>query len=214
MAAGLLVQRAYDTLETMTSGRHLSAMELRRGVEAIGQRLVDIPPAEWSGLSFEPSPTEPAAFDVVVPLWTAAGPCGTGLSLRLVATTHETFHVEVEGFFAATIERVPPSPQVRTNPTRAQDLHPGSATSSDNPVPERWRPCLSQIVHRLVIRDYSGLAADGLLSYTTDPKDTCIGRWIEDYPATLVDLPSAAWTYSDHSPLVGERDVWWVSVDL
>jgi len=59
------------------------------------------------------------------------------------------------------------------------------------------------IIHRLVAGDYAGLAADDLLSCTTDPTGDRIGRWIEDYPATLVERPDEAWAYSEHFPEPG-----------
>lgn len=73
---------------------------------------------------------------------------------------------------------------------------------------------LGSIVHRLVIGDYASLAADGLVSSTTDPTDSSIGRWIEDYPARLVDPPAEAWAFSEHGPRTGVPHSWWVIVDL
>ena len=81
-------------------------------------------------------------------------------------------------------------------------------------IPDRWRPGLSGIVHRLVIGDYAGLASDGILDFTSDPLDTSIGRWIEEYPATLVELPDEAWLTSECGPAAGEENLWWVIVDL
>lgn len=125
ISVGLLAKGAFDVLETMTSGRHRSADELRSAVEVLDQPLVETPDWEWSHIALTPS----------------AGDCP-------------------EGF------------------------------------------------------DYAGLAADGLVSFTDDPTDTSIGRWIEDYPARLVDLPAEAWDYSEHGAWVNAPGSWWVIVDL
>lgn len=45
------------------------------------------------------------------------------------------------------------------------------------------------------------------------PDDLGFEHWVVKYPATLVDLPDDAWTFTDHRP-TGEQDVWDVSVDL
>lgn len=79
-------------------------------------------------------------------------------------------------------------------------------------MPQRWRRLLAEIVHRLVIGDYAGLARDGYVEGTDDPDDASIGLWIEDYPATMVDLPDEAWAFSVHGPL--ESGMWWVTVPL
>jgi hypothetical protein len=212
---GILAERDYGGLETMTSGRHLSADEIRRAVEAIGQPIVRTPEWEWPHVSVSPSTRKgPAGFDFVAPLWTTDGRSGLGLAVHLIPTTYGTFEVEIEGFVPLDAGAVPdvrrePAPIVRTG-----DASGGSGRPSDSPVPERWQPVLGSIIHRLVIGDYAGLAADGLVSYTSDPTDTRIGRWIEDYPAHLVDLPAEAWAYSEHGPRVGVPQSWWVIVDL
>ncbi len=81
-------------------------------------------------------------------------------------------------------------------------------------MPERWRPVLNSIIDRLVVRDYAGLSRDGFLGFSSDPSDTSIGHWIEEYPATLVKLPGEAWQYSSHGPLASQPGFWWVTVDL
>lgn len=215
MSVGLLVKGAYDVLETMTSSRHLSAGELRQAVEALGRPLVETPDSEWSHIPLTPSTGEcPAGFDFVVPLWTSDGRSGLGLAVHLIPTTYGTFDVEIEGFVPVDVSTVPGTPGEPAPAALTGDAGGGGGRPSDSPVPERWRPVLGSIVHRLVIGDYAGLAADGLVSYTSDPTDTSIGRWIEDYPARLVDLPEEAWAYSEHAAWVNAPGSWWVIVDL
>lgn len=215
IAVGLLVKGAFDDLERMTSGRHLSADELRQAVESVGEPLVETPDWEWAKISITPSTGEcPAGFDFGVPLWTAGGGTGIGLSLHMIPTSYGTFELEIEGFVPVEASVAPDLRDEPTPTTIFLNAGSGPGQPSESPVPERWRPVLSSIIHRLVIGDYAGLAADGLVSYTDDPTDTSIGRWIEEYPATLVDLPPEAWTYSEHAPWVGQAQSWWVIVDL
>jgi hypothetical protein len=70
------------------------------------------------------------------------------------------------------------------------------------------------IVHRLVIGDYAGLAADGLISGVESATDTSVGQWIEEYPASLVDLPPEAWSLSEHGEWANTPGSWWVIVPL
>jgi hypothetical protein len=102
MCVGLLVKGAYDAydvVEAMTSGRHLSAAELRRGVEAIGLPIAETPDWRWGSVAVVPSHGEgPVGFDFVAPLWTTQGQSNIGLALHLVPTEYGTFEVEVVGF--------------------------------------------------------------------------------------------------------------------
>lgn len=214
MMVGILAERDYGGLETMTSGRHLSADELRQAVESLGQPIIRTPESEWPNVSVMPSTTGscPEGFDFVVPLWTAEGRSGLGMAVHPIPTTYGTFEVEIEGFVPIDADAMP-GPAVPVEP--CPDVEGGaSGRPSESPVPERWQAVLGEIVHRLVVGDYAGLAADGLVSYTDDPADTSIGRWIEDYPAHLVDLPDEAWAYSEHGPWVNAPGSWWVIVDL
>lgn len=212
MSVGLLVKGAFDVLETMTSGRHLSADELRRAVEALDRPLVETPDWEWSNVAVAPSHGDcPEGFDFVAPLWTADGRSGLGMAVHLIPTTYGTFEVEIEGFVPIDADALPDAP---SEPVPAASDSEGGGPLFENPVPERWRPALGEIVHRLALGDYAGLVADGLVSHTDNPIDTSIGRWIEDYPARLVDLPAEAWAYSEHGPWVNVPGSWWVIVDL
>lgn len=214
MMVGILAERDYGGLETMTSGRHLSARELQEAVEVIGQPIVRTPEWEWPHVSVSPSARScPAGFDFVAPLWTADGRSGLGMAVHLIPTTYGTFEVEIEGFVPVEVDTLPDASSEPAPATSCAQVT-GGGPQSDSPVPERWRPALGAIVHRLVIGDYAGLAAGGLVSYTDDPTDTSIGRWIEDYPAKLVDLPAEGWAYSEHAPWVNVPGSWWVIVPL
>lgn len=212
MAIGLLVQKQFDYLEAMTSGKHMSAETLRRRIEAIGSPLVSTPDDEWAGVAVthdRDSGGQGARF--VAPLWTNEGRSGVGLAMRLVPTDYGTFDVEVEAVVEVMSESLSANvaqPVAVVSRSEEQDIR------SDDPVPERWRPILGSLVHRLVIADYAGLAADGLVAATSDPTDTSIGRWIEDYPAHLVDLPSEAWDYSTYGQWEGAPESSWVIVPL
>ena len=81
-------------------------------------------------------------------------------------------------------------------------------------VPERWRLAIVEVVHRLVVRDYAGLAQDGFVRDATTTVDDSVGDWIEDYPATLVELPSEAWLHASCGKIKTERGAWWLVVDL
>jgi hypothetical protein len=82
------------------------------------------------------------------------------------------------------------------------------------PVPHHWRPVIADLVDRLVVKDYAGLVREGLVSFTSDPDDTTVGLWIEDYPATLVALPEAAWDVAERGRWVHDPGAWWIVVPL
>jgi hypothetical protein len=84
----------------------------------------------------------------------------------------------------------------------------------ETPVPERWRPALASVIHRLVERDYDGLSRDGLLEPGYEARPQTVARWIEEYPAALVDLPDEGWATSIWGQVVVEQNTWWVVVDL
>ena len=175
--------------------------------------LIEPSDEDWSRVMLEPrTGKSQAGFDFVVPLSTAEGRTGIGMAMHLVPTTYGTFDIEVEGFVpvAAPVEL-----STSSKPISVRSRGGASPSQpSSSAVPERWRPVLDEVVHRLAIGDYAGLVADGLVSFTDDPADTSIGRWIEEYPAKLVDLPAEAWDYSEHGASVDAQGSWWVIVDL
>lgn len=208
MVVGVLIDGDYDTVLNVAA-EHLSRADLAFPVEFLGQPLVDPPRWQWAELSITPNPD---GFTVVVPLWTADGPAGLGAELHVVRTTYGPFEGTLQGFCPVEVVSEPTGdlPEwAQLNCAHREPLPP-----SDDPVPERWRPILGAIVHRLVAGDYTGLAADGLLAFTTDPTDDSIGHWIEDYPATLVELPDEAWAYSEHFPEAEQPGAWSVFIDL
>jgi hypothetical protein len=82
-------------------------------VTSVGLPLVPTPPEVLVGLDAVPVPgSAPASYDVVVPLWTAEGPAGLGVEIRLVPTPWKTFDVEVLGVRAVDIAAHPRSPTV------------------------------------------------------------------------------------------------------
>jgi len=215
IAANLLVGGEYDVLEAMTRGRQLSADDLQRAVEDFGVRLVRVPGSEWDHLDWKPVPrADPPTFDVSVPMWTEQGQCDLTLELRLIETPYQTYSVETRALHVVARRGRPRVSRPRAVP--AQEPPPNRPTPDlyATPVPERWRPLLARIVHRLVIGDYEGLSRDGFLAYTDDPSDETIGIWIERYPGRLVDLPEEAWAFSNHARIEHEPNAWWVILDL
>ena len=197
------------------SGGHVSEEELRRAVEDYGQRLVAIPQAELEALDYRRVPgEEPATYEVSVPLWTEEGPSDLVLELRFVEAHKETFDVEVLAL------HVVPGVRRRRHPRAHAEAPPrpapsrGAPVPRGTPIPERWRPLFAEIVHRLVIGDYAGLARDGFVAGTDDPSDESIGIWIEQYRGTLADLPEEAWAFSDHVRVEHLPDTWRVLLDL
>lgn len=80
----------------MTRGRRLSAEELRGAVAGHGRTLVPLPPEELDSLDVvEIAGAEPAAYSVVVDLWTEEGRSDLSLELRLVDRDDGAFEVEV-----------------------------------------------------------------------------------------------------------------------
>ena len=99
IVVGLLVREAYEALGHLTGGRHLSEAELRDAVASVGEPVM-LPPREvWADLEVVSAPeTEPPSYDVAIPLWTASGPSGVGVQVRLVPTPWQTHDLEIQGF--------------------------------------------------------------------------------------------------------------------
>ena len=210
---GLLVREEYEALWNLTGGRHLSEAELRDAVASVGQPVL-LPPREvWESLEVVAVPeTEPPCYDVTIPLWTSSGPAGVGVQVRLVPSPWQTHDHEIHGFPPVDVGPGPWGPPLQPRPRPRQDAPTPPALAT--PPPERWRTLLTELVHRLVLGDYAGLAGDGYVTGAHDPDDASIGMWIEDYPATLVDLPPEAWDFSDHELLDPDAGVWAVMIDL
>lgn len=157
---GMLVQGAFDGLAHLTGGRHLSAGALARAVAVIGAPLVLPPPELLPSLSAAPVPGEPPGrHDVVVPLWTASGPASLGVALRLAPTPWDTFDVEILGFPEVAAPRLPTPDTAPRLPAASPSAPPSTGT----PVPERWRPALAAVVHRLVVGDDAGPVRDRII---------------------------------------------------
>ena len=202
MAADMLAKGEYEDLAAWTNGRHLSAVELRRRVGPFDGRLVRIRSAgKGEPDSRSMRHEDRTTYDLSVPMWTDEGQSALTLEVRIVEFHDGRVGVEVLDVHKISETDPARAPVARTEPLpknpkpRPREAPP---KPSDHPVPERWRPLLAEIIHRLVIGDYAGLARDGSVSYTDDPSDDSIGMWIEDYPWRMVDLPEEAWAFSDH----------------
>jgi hypothetical protein len=99
IAVDLLVRGEYAVIESMTHGHRLSATELRRAVEDYGRHLVLPPEDEWTHLDVVGiTGSEPAAYHVVVDLWTAEeGRSDLSLELQLEERYPGAYEVEVLG---------------------------------------------------------------------------------------------------------------------
>ena len=67
---------------------------------------------------------------------------------------------------------------------------------AEQPVPQRWWPAISAVVHRMVMADFIGLVDDGVIA--TPELGEEIAREIDRHPCRIVDLPADAWRYADH----------------
>lgn len=94
---GLLVDGSYDVVEAMTRGRRLSAASLREAVDGYARTLVPVPPASLDGLDVvRIEGSGPAAFHVVVELWTQEeGRSDLSLELRLTDLYGGAYDIEV-----------------------------------------------------------------------------------------------------------------------
>ncbi len=79
--------------------------------------------------------------------------------------------------------------------------------SKELPIPEEWRPLFCEIVSAFVARDYS--LNTGVLGVKTVSHDTAvhIEKYIQDYGATLTELPTETWETSVCIWLDGHWDV-------
>ena len=216
MLVDMLVKGHYDALETWTKGRHLSADALRRAVEAFGEPLIRVRVGDRDSLHLEGvRHADRTTYDASVPLWTGEGESELTLELRFVELDEGGSEREILAIRTVGRGKTHRAPVVRMEPPPPPTPPTERRPPPDycNPVPERWRPLLRDLVRRLVIGDYAGLARDGFVAYVQGPDDDSIGTWIEDYPWKLVDLPEEAWEYSDHL-LLSQADTWYASVDM
>ncbi len=83
--------------------------------------------------------------------------------------------------------------------------------SREYPVPGVWRPMLHELVRRFVDGDYGlSLAVEGVDSISPEAAQH-IRDAVEDYGATLVELPDATW---ETSVVQWQGGFWDVMVDL
>ncbi len=211
-----LAQARYDALETWTKGRHLSAEALRQAVESHGEHLIRVRVHPGDSLHFEGvRHADRTTYDASVPLWTEEGESMLTLELRFVELDSGGYEHEILAIRTIASDQAHRAPIVRMEPlpTPTPPTERRPPPDHFNPIPERWRPPLWDVVHRLVIGEYAGLARDGFISYIQGPDDDSIGIAIEDYPWRLIDLPEEAWKYSDHWPF-DQPDIWYARVDL
>nr|WP_156875798.1 hypothetical protein [Ornithinimicrobium pekingense] len=191
---------------------------LRRELDAIGPHLRRVPRSTWEEylkrVEMHPvAGTEPVELETTVPLWTDEGPASRRARVRLLPTGADPLYVaRVTGFEDA----LPLTESfVRQADGRASvavsDLQP---SPGENPVPPRWRPALRAVVHRLVIGDYDGLERDGVIFDVDVPGQDMVKHWIEQQPESLVDLPEAAWDWSNHTPAWHGPGVYTVNVSM
>lgn len=229
-----LVEGYFRGASRLTGGRNLSAEELEREVATIGEPLGHVPGWELRqipvsactgaheiapGDEFDPfEHLEPGVgYDFVIPLWTASGRSGVGVSFHLIPTSNilRSQHPVIVGFIPIDPRSYPGGPSEVPQPRPTVARTSGAwGLPERSPVPVRWRPLLHEVVHRLVMGDYDGLAAEGLVAGSDLPESPSIGHWIEEYPGTLNDVPAEGWLHSDHWPNDWAPGSWSVVLDL
>ncbi len=194
--------------------------EVARLVAAYGQRFVRPPIEVLKALPVHiVEGSEPLEGWVDIPLWTEReAPSDLVIRMRLVSQGWSV-HSELVGIRleAPTVRGTPPPPVPRVVPdvpAPVEPLGPGEYPGDFGPVPEKWRPLIAAVVHRLVEKDYVGLAADGTYTGDPGPNGDGVGFDIKRYPATLRDLPEEIWGYSDHYQAYDDPNVWVVIVPL
>jgi len=82
---------------------------------------------------------------------------------------------------------------------------------SEFPVPERFRPVIKDLVHELVVSNYSGLETDGRAGLFSAER---LHEVVTDYsPCTFIDLPDEVWEQAD-AYYIERRGYWAVDVPL
>lgn len=214
LVAGLLADRE---LTVLADQGDLGVDELRRELDAVGPRLTRVPREAWEqfldGVELHTVPgSDPPQLETTVPLWTATGPATRWARVRLVPLGEALIYIaRITGF----TDVVPPA-DWQSMPPDAAVVPPGplepAAHQGADPVPERWRPVLRDVVHRLVVGDYDGLQRDGVIFDVDVPGQDMVKHWIERQPEPLVDLPQDAWAWSNHTPADDGPGVYAVSL--
>ena len=206
----LLVKEAFGAVRPFS---RVDEADLREKLTDRGGRLLPLSPESVRELTARPVGGRPDQVDIVVPLVTADGPTGGGLLVRV--TEHGSYYrPEVLSFVDVEPSETQSLPgAVRGAAVVGSPGSPGTPEEGLRAVPERWRPVVAGVVRRLAAGDFTGLVRDGVAPAREGPDDLGFEHWVVKYPASLVDLPDEAWTFTDHRP-TGEQDVWDVSVDL
>jgi len=161
-------------------------------------------------IRFRNSPTDfTVPFEVVVPFGDAEN-SNFGFVLRLEPTSYGTFEEWItfigelpswdREVFVQLREHPPPSRRY-IDPERV-------------PVPERWRPALTALVHRLVLGEYERLSDEGFIQLDADQPPSLFGSLVERRGEPLVDLPAEAWEESNMDEDPGQPGSWRVMVPL
>ncbi len=212
VAASLLANRE---LTSLARSSDLSADHLRRELDAVGPSLCEVPRDMWDQyvhrVELHPVPgADPAASETVVPLWTEEGVATRWARVRLISRGADM----IGDYWIAGFEDVVPPKEwltAKADPVVPPEPLDPAPSPGERPVPERWRPVLWEIVHRLVMGDYEGLQRDGIVANIDDPEQDLVRKWIEEYHDPLVDLPENAWEWSTHGPAYdGPGDYWLV----
>lgn len=78
-------------------------------------------------------------------------------------------------------------------------------------VPSDLIPVLKELVHELVIRNYTGLESDGRAGRLTAKE---LERTIAQYGRTLAEIPDGAFEASQAYPIKGDEASWAIDLDL
>ena len=230
LVAGLVVAMLAEGelvgVHNLGAGQGVSIRELQRGVDSLGAPLVDSPRVEWAQVEFVPLEYPADNYSAVVGLWTANGRTGTGVSLRLFpneATRSTMAELGLVSFYCQIVGFVPvepldpdfvvPDPPPRRPEPELRNPRERPETTNIDAIPERWRAAIGDLAHRLVIGDYDGLAADGLVANSDHPEFAGVGYAIEKYPSRLVELGPYSWDLSEHAPYDDDK-VFQARIDL
>lgn len=202
---------------------------MRHQLESYGQRIVVQPIEEMRQLPLQfLAGSDPLEALLDIPLWTESeAPSDLVVRVRLyganvgVAGADDYWMVRTElvgiRLEAPAVRGTPPPTPTRvvpSEPVPVVALTPDQYAGDFGPVPERWRPMIADVVHRLVEKDYVGLAEDGTYTGDPGPEGDAVGYYIERHGVTLRDLPEEAWGYSDHYQAYDDPTVWVVIVPL